>query len=77
MAIIRELRAQAGLVGREAVAGDIVKATVNRYRWMTFKAILLQELGNAGRLIDAGVGLGEDSTEGAAEPAPAAAGANP
>ena len=77
MAIIRELRAQAGLVGREAVAGDIVKATINRYRWMTFKAILLQELGNAGRLIDAGVGLGEDAADGAGEPAPAAAAPQP
>jgi hypothetical protein len=71
MAIIKELRTQAGLVGREAVAGDIVKATLNRYRWLTFKGVLLQELGSAGRLIDAGVGLGSD------EAAPAPDGAAP
>ncbi|HEY3164854.1 MAG TPA: hypothetical protein VGJ71_10865, partial [Candidatus Limnocylindrales bacterium] len=69
--IIKELRTQAGLVGREAVAGDIVKATLNRYRWLTFKGVLLQELGSAGRLIDAGVGLGSD------EAAPAPDGAAP
>ena len=52
--VLRQLRVQAGLVGREVVAADVVKATMARYRWTRFKSMLMAELGSAGRLIDGG-----------------------
>ena len=77
--VLRQLRVQAGLVGREVVAADVVKATMARYRWTRFKSMLIAELGSAGRLIDAGVDLAteEGSGTGVREPEPAGAAATP
>lgn len=49
--ILKELQKNAGLIGREAVAADIVKATVARYQWLRFKGVLLASAGSVGRTI--------------------------
>jgi hypothetical protein len=59
IAVLKDLRTQAGIVGREVVAADVVKATVARYRWTVFKSILLQEAGSLGRLISEGLDVPE------------------
>lgn len=51
VAILRELRTQAGVLGRDAVAADIVKATVARYQWLRFKEVLLASAGSIGKSI--------------------------
>ena len=80
IAVLSELRKQAGTLGREQVAPDIVKATMNRYRWMVFRANLLHEAAFLGRLIDEDVDAGAEevapegaASAGAATPTAAAA----
>lgn len=76
LAILRELRGKAGLIGREAVAADIVKATVSRYQWLRFKGILLAEAGSVGRTVSSiavdqlDSGSGTPATAGGTAPAP-------
>ena len=73
--VLRQLRVQAGLVGREVVAADVVKATMSRYKLIRYRSALMAELGSAGRLIAAGADAANEEGSGTGErqPEPAAA----
>ncbi len=51
-AILRGLRTQAGLVGHEVVAADIIKATLTRYKWIRTKSILMTQVGAFPRFVE-------------------------
>jgi hypothetical protein len=71
IAVLKDLRTQAGIVGKEAVAAEVVKATVARYRWMVFRANLLHEAALLGRLISEGGDVPEKIAAAGQNPAPA------
>ena len=82
--MLKDLQKQAGIVGRDVVAADVVKATLARYRWTTAKSILLQEAGSLGRIISEGLvpkpteGSSKADTSSPASPSvPEPAGAKP
>ena len=77
IAVLKDLRTQAGIVGREVVAADVVKATLARYRWTVFKSVLLQEAGSLGRLISEALDVPENLAPPGAAQAPAGPPATP
>jgi hypothetical protein len=76
VAVLKDLRMQAGILGKEAVAADIVKATVSKYRWARFRSLLFAELALAGRVVNgAERELGDQLGGSGPAAAPAGAGA--